>query len=63
MEKITKQGAYGIIFLNKYYKFEQRKEDKIGRDMWHAWEKRNTYRILKDKPDSKRLFGRPMGRY
>lgn len=31
--------------------------------MQHAWEKRNAYRILKDKIDSKGLFGRPMGRY
>jgi hypothetical protein len=31
--------------------------------MWHAWERRDVYRVLVGRPERKRLLGRPRRRW
>jgi hypothetical protein len=37
-------------------------ENKVVRDMWHAWQ-RNMYRVLMGKPEGKRPLGKPRRRW
>jgi len=50
-----------FTFFVKYYTDDKGERD--GWDMWHAWGRRNIYRILLRRPQAKRLHGRSKPRW